>query len=60
MAVVVKNSVTPKWVALVSGTMEQNLRSISCWFKILTHTQVALSIAQVAAERIELPTANEF
>ena len=28
MGVVVKNRVSPKWVALVSGNMDQNLRSL--------------------------------
>ena len=28
----VNNRVTPKWVALVSGNMDQNLRSNSWWF----------------------------
>ena len=34
---VVKNMVTPKWLALVSGNMDQNLRSNSWWFYFDPH-----------------------
>ena len=38
MAVVVKNRVTPKWVALVNGNMDYNLRFFGGL--ILTHTKI--------------------
>ena len=41
VAVGVKNRVTPKWVALVSGHMDQNLRSPGDF--ILTHTHIAVT-----------------
>ena len=34
-----QNRVTPKWLALASGNMDQNLRSDSWWF-IWTHTKI--------------------
>ena len=40
MAVVVKNRVTPKWLALVSGNMDQNLWSDSWWFNFDPHPNV--------------------
>ena len=34
---------TPKWVALVSGNMDQNLRSISWWFNFDPHPNATVA-----------------
>ena len=51
LAVVVKNRVTPKWGALLSGNMDQNLWSNSWWYlsqpKDMGHTQSQMARGMV-------------